>query len=61
MKITPASIRERANQLVAKWEKILEEHEENLPDAVPHIEYQLAIARAERDVLGDDPSFDEIV
>lgn len=42
---------ERAEKLVTKWEKILEEHKKNLPEAVPQVETQLALARTERDAL----------
>lgn len=37
--------------MVKKWEKILEEHQKNLPEAVPEVERQLAVARTELDVL----------
>ena len=34
-----------------KWEKILEEHKANLPEAVSQVESQLLVARTERDAL----------
>ncbi len=33
------------------WEKLLEGHQRNLPEAVPHVKTQLAAARTERDAL----------
>ncbi|KAI9715285.1 MAG: hypothetical protein M1812_006096 [Candelaria pacifica] len=42
---------ERADHRVAQWETILREHEKSLPEAVPHIESQLQLARRQRNVL----------
>lgn len=54
------SASERAQKLVTKWEKILEEHKEKLPEAVPQVEAQLALARNQRDVLiSAEPTDDE--
>lgn len=50
-KIAPHSAIERAEKLVTKWEIILEEHKKNLPEAVPQVDSQLAVARTERDAL----------
>lgn len=47
----PHSAIERAEKLVLKWEKILEEHKKHLPEAVPQVELQLGVARTVRDAL----------
>ena len=36
---------------MTRWEKILDEHKKNFPEAAPHVQSQLVVARTERDAL----------